>query len=122
MALGRGPLILQNKKVVITCNGNEEQIRPRSVIAWNTKGQIWFFTATSGINMIDNGFRVGGATAHQMAEIAQQFGATEAVRVDGGGSTTMIIKSKGTLQRLDLPNEAWQRPIPVGIAMVAKSK
>ena len=122
MAVGRGPQILQNKKVVITCNGNEEQIRPRSVIAWNTKGQIWFIAATSGINMIDNGFRVGGATAHQMAEIAQQLGATEAVRVDGGGSTTMIVKTKGVLQRLDLPNEAWYRPIPVGIAMVAKKK
>jgi hypothetical protein len=122
MAVGRGPVILENKKVVLTCNPTEEQIRPRSVIAWNTKGQIWFITSTSGINMIDNGFRVGGSTAHQLAEIAQQLGATDAVRVDGGGSTTMIIKLKNALQRLDLPAESWYRPIPVGIAIVPKSK
>ena len=122
MAVGRGPVILENKKVVITCNPTEEQIRPRSVIAWNSKGQIWFITATSGINMIDNGFRVGGSTAHQLAEIAQQLGASDAVRVDGGGSTTMIMKYKNALQRLDLPAEAWYRPIPVGIAIVPRVK
>jgi len=120
MAVGRGPVILENKKVVITCNPTEEQIRPRSVIAWNTKGQIWFITSTSGINMIDNGFRVGGSTAHQLAEVAQQLGASDAVRVDGGGSTTMIIKYKNALQRLDLPAEAWYRPIPVGVAIIPK--
>jgi len=122
MSVGRGPIILENKKVVITCNPTEEQIRPRSVIAWNTKGQIWFITATSGINMIDNGFRVGGSTAHQLAEIAQQLGATDAVRVDGGGSTTMIMKYKNALQRLDLPAEAWYRPIPVGVAIIPRVK
>jgi len=57
-----------------------------------------------------------------LAEIAQQLGATDAVRVDGGGSTTMIIKLKNALQRLDLPAESWYRPIPVGIAIVPKAK
>jgi hypothetical protein len=61
---------------------------PRTAVAWNGD-YLWFFTC--------DGRQLGrsaGMTFHEMAEfLADRLGATDAVNLDGGGSTTLSIGS-----------------------------
>jgi len=120
-ASGRGNKVLDLGVNIEVCDDRSEQIRPRTSIAWNNAtGKIWLATTSSGVNMSDFGFRQGGSTIHQLAEVLKSLGATDAVTVDGGGSTTFYAKLLGRYKRLDVPDEAWIREIPIGAGIVPK--
>jgi hypothetical protein len=118
-ASGRGSILLKDSNNVEDCNGTSEEIRPRTVIGWNESGDFWVATSTMGISWNDNGYRLGGSTIHQMGEWLKQFGATQAVSVDGGGSTAQFVTLNGVVSRQDLPETEWIRDIPVGLAITA---
>ena len=113
-----------NGVIVADCSPGHEDIRPRTAIGWNENGDVWFATTTMGVrNSADifNRFRVGGSTVHQLTAWLKQLGATQAVSVDGGGSTTMYVKQPSNKYlRLDLPATEWVRTVPQGITMVAR--
>ena len=120
-ASGRGGDLLISGKTIQVCYPRTEEVRPRTAIGWNNKtGEIWLATASSGNFLADPGFRVGGSTIRQMAEWLRQLGATDAVTVDGGGSTTFMAKTGGAIHRVDLPDQAWIREIPIGVALSPK--
>jgi hypothetical protein len=120
-ASGRGNKILDLGVNIEVCDDRSEQIRPRTSIAWNNAtGKIWLATASSGVNLNDWGFRQGGSTIHQLGDVLKSLGATDAVTVDGGGSTTFLAKLLGRYKRLDVPDEAWIREIPIGVGLVPK--
>jgi hypothetical protein len=49
------------------------------------------------------------------------MGATQAVMLDGGGSTTMFVQTPDAdYERVDLPPSEWIRAVPQGITMVAR--
>ncbi|MFM5904200.1 MAG: hypothetical protein ACKOOD_03870 [Microbacteriaceae bacterium] len=50
----------------------------------------------------------------------QSLGATDGVLVDGGGSTTFLARLQGSYQRQDIPDAAWIRNIPIGVALVPR--
>ena len=103
------------------CSAAHEQIRPRTAIGWNNAtGDAWLVTTSSGQDLNDFGFRMGGSTVHQVFDWLKMLGATDAVAVDGGGSTTMFIQDGSGLKRQDIPDSAWLRDIIVGMAFVAK--
>ena len=120
-AAGRGPRLLQNGKFVWVCSNHSNEHRPRSAIGWNQDGQVWLITSSRGANADDGGMRMGGSTTDQMAHWLEQLGATDAVLLDGGGSTTMEIKHpEDGWQRMDLPNEAWYRSLANAFAIKSK--
>lgn len=120
-ASGRGNKILDLGVNIEVCDDRSEQIRPRTSIAWNNAtGKVWLTTTSSGANLNDWGFRQGGSTIHQLGEVLKSLGATDAVTVDGGGSTTFLAKILGRYKRLDVPDEAWIREIPIGAALAPK--
>ena len=113
-----------NGVIVADCTPGHEDIRPRTAIGWNENGDVWFATTTMGVrNSADvfNRFRLGGSSVHQLTTWLKELGATQAVAVDGGGSTTMFVKEpiKG-YQRIDLPATEWVRNVPQGITMLAR--
>jgi Phosphodiester glycosidase len=116
-ASGRGSILLKDGNNVEDCNGTSEEIRPRTVVGWNESGDFWVMTSTMGMSWNDNGYRLGGSTIHQMGEWLKQFGATQAVSVDGGGSTAQFITLNGVVTRQDLPENEWIRDIPVGLVI-----
>jgi hypothetical protein len=113
-----------NGVIVADCTPGHEDIRPRTAIGWNENGDIWFVTTTMGVrNAADvfNRFRLGGSSVHQLATWLKELGATQAVAVDGGGSTTMYVKQESKpYMRLDLPASEWVRSVPQGITMIAR--
>ena len=120
-ASGAGSQFLQGSINLQDCSAAHEQIRPRTAIGWNNAtGDAWLVTTSSGQDLNDFGFRMGGSTVHQVFDWLKMLGATDAVAVDGGGSTTMFIQDGSGLKRQDIPDSAWLRDIIVGMAFVAK--
>ncbi len=115
-ASGRGSLLITDGVNVEDCVGASEDIRPRTVIGWNASGDFWVATSTMGQHWDDGLYRLGGSTIHQMGEWLKELGATQAVSVDGGGSTAHFVTINGVVTRQDLPENEWIRDIPVGMA------
>jgi hypothetical protein len=111
-ASGRGPRLVQNGKFVWVCALHSLDFRPRSAIGWNQDGQVWFMTSSRGMDADDMGMRQGGSSSDQMGHWLMSLGATDAVLLDGGGSTTMQVKDQYSgWQRFDLPDSAWYRAL-----------
>jgi exopolysaccharide biosynthesis protein len=120
-ASGSGAQVLVNGFNQQDCQPFHEEIRPRSAIGWNNAtGEVWLVTTSSGQDLVDFGFRMGGSSIHQTFDWLRMLGATDAVTLDGGGSTTMFIQDGTGLKRQDIPDSAWLRDIIVGMALVAK--
>lgn len=121
-AAGRGPKILQNGKFTWICANHSNEYRPRSAIGWNNDGQVWLITSSRGEDARDNGMRMGGSTTDQMGLWLLNLGATDAVLLDGGGSTTMEVNSpEDGWKRFDLPDAAWYRPLANAFALFSRN-
>ena len=118
-AAGHGGVLQKDGIVVTLCSTYERLLRPRSLLAWNSEGKIWFITSSSGVTDTADGMRRGGTTKQELAQVARRLGADTAVALDGGGSTALFAHRDGTVQRLDMAQDAWVRPIPVLWQMVA---
>ncbi len=87
--------------------------RPRTMAAWNANdGRFWFFSAQStGTGPFHPGNR--GLSYSETSDLLRRLGATDAVPLDGGGSTTLVFKkSGGGVTRVDAAASYPQRPIP----------
>lgn len=88
--LGAGPLLLKNRQIVLNAQAEQfseafqQQAAPRSVIATTSEGTLVLVA-------IHN--RVGGRgpTLSEVARLMQQFGAVNALNLDGGSSTSLYL-------------------------------
>jgi len=120
-ASGRGPRLVENGKLVWVCALHNLDFRPRSAIGWNQDGQVWFMTSSRGMDADDMGMRQGGSSPDQMGHWLMSLGATDAVLLDGGGSTTMEIQDPMVgWQRFDIPDSSWYRPLANGFVISPK--
>lgn len=110
-AVAGGPVLIQNGKILIT---NNEEIRfpgnqindkhPRTAMGYTADGHL--------IVMVVEGRNPGiaeGASLTQLARLLQSAGCLEALNLDGGGSSTMLINGKETIKPSD---KTGQRPVP----------
>ncbi|MCC8097673.1 MAG: phosphodiester glycosidase family protein, partial [Eubacterium sp.] len=71
---------------------------------------------------IDGRVKGIGATSYECSEIMRELGAYDAIQLDGGGSTTMVIKPQGeeSLEVVNTPSDGAQRAVAnaVGISSV----
>jgi exopolysaccharide biosynthesis protein len=109
-AIGGGPVLLQEGQVFIT---NEQERRftgkelmdkhPRTAMGYTKKGTL-IILVVEGRNP-----EAGGATLEQEARILQQLGCIEALNLDGGGSSCLLVNGKETIKPSDKDG---QRPVP----------
>jgi hypothetical protein len=110
-AIGGGPVLVQDGKVKVT---NNEEIKfagkaiddkhPRTAMGYTADGRL--------IIMVVQGRFPGkaeGATLTQLATMLQQLGCVEAINLDGGGSSCLLINGKQTIQPSD---KEGQRAVP----------
>ena len=107
--IGGGPQLIRNGRVEIT-NAAEKILpsfisdgHPRTAIAKLKSGQILLLTV--------DGRQPGesiGMSLTMLADLLIEFGALEAINLDGGGSTTMVIRNKLVNKPSDATGE---RPI-----------
>ena len=109
-AVGGGPVLLQNGEIKIT---NEEELKftgkaindkhPRTAMGYTKDGKL-IILMIEGRNNIAH-----GATLGQEAQIFKDLGCWEALNLDGGGSSCMLVNGKETIKPSD---STGQRPVP----------
>ena len=110
-AVGGGPVLIQNSEINIT---NNEELRfngkaiddkhPRTAMGYTNDGKLILL-------VIEGRFpgKAEGATLTQEAQMLKDIGCKEALNLDGGGSSTMLINGKPTITPSD---KEGQRPVP----------
>ena len=118
-AVGGGPVLLQNGNIQIT---NNEELKfagkaiedkhPRTAMGYTKQGELIFL-------VIEGRFpgKAEGATLIQEAKMLQQAGCIEALNLDGGGSSCLLINGKPTITPSD---KEGQRPVPA--VFIVRSK
>lgn len=117
-AIGGGPVLLQNGKVAVS--NNEElkftgkainDMHPRTCMGYTKNGKL--------IIMVIQGRSANsaGASLNQEAKLLMELGCVEALNLDGGGSSTMLINGKETIKPSD---KEGQRAVPGVFIIVGK--
>lgn len=117
MVVGAGPMLLEQGQVRV--RAKEENIpadiangrAPRTAIGVRKDGTI-LLAVVDGRSVTSSGM-----TLTQLARYLQKFGAVEAVNMDGGGSSELIIK--GTLR--NNPSDGRERRVSMGLGLFKKS-
>lgn len=118
--LGAGPQLIRNGKISIThveekmAPGFAADLHPRTAIARLSSGKLLLLT----VDGRQPGHSVG-MSLQTLAELLMELGATEALNLDGGGGTTMVVKNKVLNRPSDQTGE---RPISDAILVFAKAK
>ena len=110
-AVGGGPVLVQDGKIFIS---NEEELKftgkaimdkhPRTAIGYTKYGKLIVLVIQGRFPNIAE-----GATLEQEAKILISLGCTEALNLDGGGSSCMLVNGKETIKPSDKEGE---RPVP----------
>ena len=110
-AIGGGPVLVQGGRIKIT--NNEElkftgkainDLHPRTCMGYTSDGYL--------IIMVIQGRFPGiaeGATLQQEAKLLVNLGCVEALNLDGGGSSCMLVNGKETIKPSD---KGVERPVP----------
>lgn len=109
-AIGGGPVLLKDSTLVNTYE-NElflsdvdcTACNPRSAIGYTARGEIVFLVC-EGREMTPG---VKGLTTEQLGSLLLSLGCTQAINLDGGGSTCMLVGGKETVK----PSDGSQRPV-----------
>jgi hypothetical protein len=120
-AVGGGPVLLQEGEVRIT---NEEELmftgkaindkHPRTAMGYSKDNKLIILVVQGRFPGIAE-----GATLTQEANILQDLGCWEALNLDGGGSSCMLVNGKETIKPSDT---AGQRAVPAVFIISNKQK
>lgn len=78
--------------------------QPRTAIGYNATTKKLFFFVCEGREMTEG---VKGMTTRQVADMLHSLGCTEALNLDGGGSSCMLVNGKETIK----PSDGAQRKV-----------
>lgn len=109
-AIGGGPVLLQRGETNIT---NNEELKftgkaindkhPRTAMGYTADNKL-IILVVEGRNAVAH-----GATLQQEAQILKDLGCVEALNLDGGGSSCLLVNGKQTILPAD---KGVQRPVP----------
>ena len=110
-AFGGGPALVQDGQVKIS-NNEEKKFAGKAIADKHPRTGIGYTRDGTMIILAIQGRMKGlaeGATLPQMAKIMVDLGCVEAMNLDGGGSSCMLINGKETIKPSD---PSGQRPVP----------
>jgi exopolysaccharide biosynthesis protein len=120
-AVGGGPVILQKGNIAIS---NEEELmftgkaiddkHPRTAMGYTKDNKLIILVVQGRFPGVAE-----GAALRQEAKILQDLGCWEALNLDGGGSSCMLVNGKETIKPSDA---AGQRAVPAVFIIKARSK
>ena len=110
-AVGGGPVLLQNGEIEIT-NNEELKFAGKAIEDKHPRTAMGYTKDNKLIILVIEGRNPGkaeGATLTQEAQIFKDLGCWEALNLDGGGSSCMLVNGKETIK---ISDAAGQRPVP----------
>ena len=120
--MGHSGRMLRGGELTRPCDGVAGLLRPRTAFAWNATGETWLAVISSGQPDSADGMRGGGSAVSAFGMWLAKQGATDAVLLDGGGSTIMLRAGRAAVHRIDLPQSTYRRPVPVLLGVVPISR
>ncbi len=117
-AVGGGPVLLQNGEIKIS-NNEEMKFAGKAINDKHPRTASGYTKNNKLIILVIQGRFPGiaeGATLTQEAQIFKDRGCWEAINLDGGGSSCMLVNGKETIKVSDA---AGQRPVP-GVLIIRK--
>ncbi len=113
-AIGGVGVLLNKGEVMNTwklemMNVSSDSNQPRTAIGSTADKKIVFFVC-EGRNKTEG---VAGLTTADVAEVLKEIGCTEALNLDGGGSSCMLVNGKETIK----PSDGNQRTVLTGLKM-----
>jgi hypothetical protein len=117
-AISGNLLLLENGNILPGPGGSAE---PRTAVALTERNRRLLLIVIDGRQP---GYSQG-ATLQELAEILLSFGAVDAINLDGGGSSTLIIEGRlGLPERLNAPLNhgipGWERPVGNHLGIYAR--
>ena len=111
-AIGGNYTLLKDGVVQNVSDGSRN---PRTVIGHKADGTVVFYT----IDGRQSGYSAG-ATLAQAATIMRDLGCTDALNLDGGGSTTFVLRPLGSMTRsvINSPSEGSQRQVANAVVLL----
>ena len=108
-AIGGGPVLLQEGQIKIS-NEEEQMFAGKAIKDKHPRTAMGYTGDKKLIILVVEGRNpnAGGATLTQEAQILKDLGCVEALNLDGGGSSCMLINGKETIK----PSDKKQRPVP----------
>lgn len=105
--VGGGPRLVRNGKIAVGSEGfgHAAPRHPRTAVAVTKRGTILFVTV-DGRQPSSIGMRLGELAGELLA-----LGALDAMNLDGGGSTTMVVRDRVR----NSPSDGAERPVSDGI-------
>jgi dipeptidyl aminopeptidase/acylaminoacyl peptidase len=112
--VGGSPLLVQAGAVVAKpCGASICQVHPRTAIGVTPVGRILMVVVDGRRN--DS----RGVTTVRLARLMRSLGATSALNLDGGGSSTMVVRGKkGGLQVVNEPSDGRQRRVSSAVLVI----
>ncbi|HEY0040171.1 MAG TPA: phosphodiester glycosidase family protein [Flavisolibacter sp.] len=109
-AIGGGPVLIQNNQIAIS-NNEEMKFGGKAVNDKHPRTAIGYTAEQKLIILVVEGRNkeAGGASLLQLAQLMKELGCIEALNLDGGGSSCLLINGKETIKPSD---PSGQRPIP----------
>lgn len=116
-AIGGSPVLIKNNNIQITdaeelISINNTTSRPRSAIGYLSNGMV-LILAVEG----DNAPNYPGINLSDLASLLKSLGCTEALNLDGGGSTSMVVNNVKTVRPGD---NGVERPVVSAILIKRK--
>jgi len=120
-AVGGGPLLVKDGKSLIDYSTNYELLQsdvygngvldPRTAVGYTANGKMILFVCDGRETGIAQ-----GATLDELAELMIELGCTNALNLDGGGSSAMIASNIC----LNNPSDGSQRPVSAAVMFTKK--
>ncbi len=110
-AVAGGPVLVQDGNIAIS-NNEELKFTGKAINDKHPRTLIGYTKANKLIVMVVEGRNPGvaaGATLTEAAQLMKDVGCVEALNLDGGGSSSMLINGKETIWPSD---KGKQRPVP----------
>ena len=119
-AVAGGPVLVQAGQVKIS-NNEELKFNGKAIDDKHPRTLMGYTKDNKLIVMVVEGRNAGvadGVTLTQAAQLLKDVGCVEALNLDGGGSSCMLINGKETIRPSD---KAQQRPVPAVLIISKKS-
>lgn len=119
-AVGGGPVLIHDGRIWITnkeeqlYSGGETDRRPRTAMGYTRDGRLIILAIQGRSPGVAE-----GATLEEAAKMLSELRCHEAVNLDGGGSSCMLVNGKETIKPSDKDGE---RPVPAVFLIREKAK
>jgi len=118
-AVGGGPTLIHDGQIWITSKeeqlfpGGEKEVHPRTAMGYTRDGRLIILAIEGRHPGV-----AGGATLEEEAHFLKDLGCYEALNLDGGGSSCLLVNGKETIKPSDKDGE---RPVPA-VFLIEKAR